>query len=82
MEISLLISNTQLFFLFFRKETPRGKSGECGDPEKMPLDFGHEQQTNGIFPRTPLSDRVWESVRDRESSGTQRGVNEHHMLGK
>ena len=48
----------------------------------MPLDFGHEQQMNRIFPRTPLSDRVWERVGDRESSVTQRGVNEHHVLGK
>ena len=48
----------------------------------MPLDLGHEQQTKRIFSRTPLSNRMWESIRDGESSVTQRGVNKHHMLGK
>ncbi|KAI4557751.1 hypothetical protein MJG53_018504 [Ovis ammon polii x Ovis aries] len=38
---------------------PRGKSGECGDSEKMPLDLGHEQMKR-TFPRIPLSDRVLE----------------------
>ena len=80
MEISLLISHS--FFHFSESRHPRGKSGECGDSEKMPLDLGHEQPMKRAFPRTPPSDRVWESVRDRESRVTQRGVDEHHTLGK